>query len=162
MPDLATHLAAGYLLAETKPTLSRAAKTLFLTGNLLPDLLTRPFDAFVPGLYWAYSPLHSPVGLVLVCAVAGYLFEPRLRRTAFWALLLGSGLHLLLDSLQKRVVDVYGFLFPLAWRDIYLGLFWPDESLYLLPVLIVIICLRHYLSKKIRVPHIQFGQVPEN
>lgn len=40
MPDLATHLAAGYLVAETRQGLSQEAKVLFLVGNLLLDLPT--------------------------------------------------------------------------------------------------------------------------
>jgi hypothetical protein len=142
VPDLATHLATGYLVAETRQGVSREAKTLFLVGNLLPDLLTRPFYTFFPGLYWAFAPLHTPVGLVLACSVASCAFEKRLRGAAFRALALGAALHLLLDALQKRVVDTYGILFPFAWKDVYVGLFWPDESLYVLPVLVVAILAR--------------------
>jgi hypothetical protein len=147
MPDLATHLAAGYLVAETRQGVSQEAKALFLVGNLLPDLLTRPFYAVFPGLYWAFAPLHTPVGLVLACGIASYAFEKRLRGMAFRALALGAALHLLLDALQKRVIDVYGILFPLAWKDVYLGLFWPDESLYVLPALVVAILAREAVRR---------------
>lgn len=148
MPDLATHLVTGYLVAETRQGLSQEAKVLFLVGNLLPDLLTRPFCAFFPGLYWAFAPLHTPVGLVLACGIASYAFEERLRGVAFRALTLGAALHLLLDALQKRVVDVYGILFPLAWKDVYVGLFWPDESLYVLPVLVLVILAREVMQRR--------------
>jgi hypothetical protein len=139
MPDLATHLAAGYLVAETKRDTSWEAKALFLVGNMLPDLLTRPFFALFPRLHWFFAPLHTPVGLILACGVASCAFEKRLRGVAFRALALGAGLHLLLDALQKRVVDAYGILFPLTWKDVYVGWFWPDESLYGLPVLLTVI-----------------------
>ena len=52
-------------MAETRRDISREAKVLFLVGNLLPDLLTRPFYAVFPKLYWAIAPLHTPVGQVL-------------------------------------------------------------------------------------------------
>lgn len=114
MPDLATRLAAGYLVAPTRQGVSREAKTLFPVGNLLLDLLTRPFYAFFPGLYWAFAPLHTPVGLVRACSLASYAFEKWLRGVAFRALALGAGLHLLLDSLQKRMVDAYVPSVPLS------------------------------------------------
>ena len=141
MPDLATHLIAGCLVAETKRGICREARILFLVGNLLPDLLTRPFYAVLPAFYWLFAPLHTPVGLILICGIASYAFEKRLRGVAFRALALGSGLHLILDALQKRVVDAYGMLFPAAWKDVYVGVFWPDESLYVLPALVAILVL---------------------
>ena len=70
----------------------------------------------------------------------------------FRALTLGAGRHLLLDALQKRVVDAYGILFPFARKDVWVSLFWPDESL-LLPVLLVLdlsIGLQRYISSRRR------------
>lgn len=136
MPDLTTHLATAYLVAETKQNISREARTLFLIGNLIPDLLTRPFYVAFPRLCWLFAPLHTPVGLILVCGLVSYAFEKRLRGVVFKALALGAGLHLLLDALQKRVVDAYGILFPFSWKDIYVGIFWPDQSLWALPLLL--------------------------
>lgn len=139
MPDLATHLAAGYLGVKSKQGVSQGSNALFLAGNLLPDLLTRPFYTLFPRLYWLFAPLHTPVGLLLVCGLISYTFEERLRGMAFRALVLGAGLHLLLDALQKRVVAAYGILFPFAWRDLYVGLFWADESFYLLALLLIVL-----------------------
>ena len=144
MPDLTTHLAAAYLVAETKQNISQEAKTLFLIGNLLPDLLTRPLNVAFPRLCWLFAPLHTPVGLILVCGLVTYAFEKRLRGVVFRALALGVGLHLLLDALQKRVTDVYGILFPFAWKDIYIGVFWPDQSLWALPFLLIASAVMHW------------------
>ena len=64
-------------------------------------------------------------------------------------LALGVGLHLLLDAFQKREVDVYGMLFPLAWKDAWVGLFWADQSLYALPLLsvaVLLLVMGHHLA----------------
>lgn len=141
MPDLATHVAAAYLASWFKLNLRRETLSLFLLGNILPDILTRPIYAVLPQAYWFFAPLHTPVGIVLACGVISQMFDFSLRKKTFMILLVGAVFHLLLDSLQKRVVDVYGILFPISWKDIYIGVFWPDESLVLLFVLLIIIFL---------------------
>ena len=136
MPDLATHMAVGYLASTARPRLSEAGLALFLFGSILPDLATRPFYQFFPRLYWLFAPLHTPIGILLLCALLTTLLGTKRRRAGFWALLGGAMLHLGVDSLQDRVVDVYGILFPFAWRDLYLPLFWPDTTLVLMPTLV--------------------------
>lgn len=136
MPDLATHMAVGYLASATRPKFTQAALALFLFGSILPDLATRPLYQFFPQLYWLFAPLHTPIGILLLCAILAQFMEPTLQRTACWALLAGAMLHLAVDSLQDRVVDVYGILFPFAWKDLYLPLFWPDSSLFLMPLVV--------------------------
>ena len=137
MPDLATHVAVGYLASTAWPSFTRAGLALFLFGSILPDLATRPLYQFFPRLYWLFAPLHTPVGILLLCTVLTLLLEPKLRHTGFWAPLCGAMLHLALDSLQDRVVDVYGIFFPFAWKDVYLPLFWPDASLLAMPPVVV-------------------------
>ena len=136
MPDLATHMAVGYLATAGRRNLSRPALTLFLFGNLLPDLATRPFFAFFPHYRWLFAPLHTPLCVVLMCMILARFLEPRLRRVGFGALLLGSLLHLIVDSLQTRCVDVYGTLFPFTWKDLYLPVFWPDSVLWIMPLVV--------------------------
>ena len=146
MPDLMTHLAAGYV-ASLSFWRQRSLRVLFYLGTILPDLLTRPFY-MVLGRYWhdaglAVAPLHTPVGYALACVLVAQCFDRRqLQRVALAALLAGGGLHLLMDGLQRHVVGSYHWLFPFSWWTYEWGLFWPEASVRWLPVsfgLIVVI-----------------------
>ena len=132
MPDLLTHL----IVAEgcRKATLSDALTYWFLVGTILPDMLTRPFNILFPSLYWFFVPLHTPVGLFFVCMAISQFFSTAERRSVFCNLLGGAALHLVLDLFQKHIGEGYYLLFPFSWRSFEIGLLWPEESLYLLPL----------------------------
>jgi hypothetical protein len=132
MPDLLTHVVVAAGCREAAR--SRHVTAWFLVGTALPDLLTRPFTVVSPGLYWLVMPLHTPLGLVLATTVLSQLFSPRRRARAFVNLLGGEAVHLLLDALQKHIGTGYLWLFPFSWSSYEVGLFWPEESLYLLPL----------------------------
>ena len=133
MPDLVTHLATGYGAAI--PFLKNStARVFFLTGVLLPDLLSRPIYILVPGTYDAVAPLHTPVGYAIACwLLVQACADKGLRDTAFWYLLGGGGLHFALDALQRHIWDGYCWLFPFSRASYSWGLFWPEDSLNLLP-----------------------------
>lgn len=133
MPDLVTHVMAGYGLQRALwPRLS----PWFLIGAVLPDILTRPFTILWPGSFWWTMPLHTPMGLLLVCAAIGLLAG----RTVSVFGNLGAGVlaHLFLDLFQAHLAGSYYLLFPFSWRSVEVDLMWPETTLYLLPLWIAI------------------------
>jgi hypothetical protein len=136
MPDLLTHI----VVAEgcRRGTKSGSLSAWFVVGTVLPDVLTRPFTILFPGLYWVVMPLHTPIGLFIVCALISK-FLPRQRQVeVFYNLIGGAGLHLFLDFFQKHLGSGYHWLFPFSWASYEYGLFWPEESIYLMPLWLVI------------------------
>ena len=53
---------------------------------MLPDVLSRPFYILFPALHWWVMPLHTPVGMVIVCWSIAGLFQSSERRRVFIAL----------------------------------------------------------------------------
>lgn len=150
MPDLVTHYAVAHLAARRS---WRPATTMFLLGTLLPDLLTRPFYILLPQTYWLVTPLHTPVGIVIVSWMIAVLFRVEARRQIFMALVLGAFLHFALDAMQRHLVAGYFWLWPFSWWTTERGLFWPEESLMIAPVLaatIILLELVLYLRRRAR------------
>lgn len=131
MPDFVTHLCTVQL---ARRGLFDRRFPLFALGAVLPDLLSRPVHILFPAAYPFVRPLHSPVVCVLYCVLLALLFVPASRRAAFACLLAGTGLHLMFDALQKQTGPEYLWLFPFSWRPGCVGLFWPEQALFLLPV----------------------------
>jgi hypothetical protein len=149
MPDLLTHL----MIAQGCRKLGNGCSltSCFLIGTVLPDLLVRPFHIMWPSLFWFVMPLHTPVGLLLVCAFTSQFFRPPRQKLAFYNLLGGAALHLFLDLFQKHIKSGYLWFFPFSWSTPEIGLIWPETSLYLLPVWsgVGVFCLaRWFLSRR--------------
>lgn len=135
MPDLVTHVVAGYGLQRGfSPRLS----AWFLIGAVLPDILTRPFTIVWPGSFWWTMPLHTPVGLLLVGAAVAFLHRPGGRRSVFLNLAAGSFVHVFLDLFQTHLAGSYYLFFPFSWRSVEVNVMWPETTLYLLPLWVVL------------------------
>ena len=151
MPDLITHFAAAYIL-KTPSRWSRFRVPFYL-GAILPDLLSRPFYIlYPPATYIVYS-LHTPVISAVICLLIAQFFEGEIRSRVRTNLLLGITLHYGLDLLQKHVIVPYFWFFPFSWKTFELGLFWPEDSLQLVPVwisLVLIIEVILQVKKRIR------------
>lgn len=132
MPDLLTHIAVAY--GCQRCAMKSPLTSWFLVGTVLPDVLTRPFSILFPSLAWFVMPLHTPVGLLLVCALVSHLIPQKNRRSVFYNLLGGAALHLLLDLFQKHIGGGYYMFFPFSWWSFEFGFIWPETSLYLLPL----------------------------
>lgn len=137
MPDLVTHLASGYVAAI--PLRQQATLRLtFLTGFLLPDLLTRPFYIIWPATYDFIMPMHTPIAYALVCWLITQLFADRnLRRTVMTGLFAGGLLHFAADALQRQFLTGYNWLFPICRCEWRWGLFTPEEPVRWLPLTVV-------------------------
>jgi hypothetical protein len=136
MPDLLTH----FMVAQgwRKGWQGSALTSWFLVGTVLPDILTRPFSISFPSLGWWVMPLHTPLGLLLVCAFISRFCSVGQQGQVFYNLIGGAALHLVLDAFQKHIGSGYYWLFPFSWSSFNVGLFWPETSLYLLPLWLVI------------------------
>lgn len=139
MPDLVTHFAAAYFLKV--PDRWSRFRVPFYLGALLPDLLTRPFAVLhSPVDYVVYS-LHTPVASVIACFLIAQLFEREIRSGVRINLLLGISLHFALDLLQRHITVSYYWFFPISWKTFDLGLFWPEDSLKVVPVLVILLII---------------------
>lgn len=131
MPDLATHTVLGYFLVcrwAPGPT-----AFLFLIGNMLPDLLTRPFYIFFPDAYWWVYPFHTPAGILVFNWGASGLFCSRDRFAVFWTLTAGALAHFGLDAFQEHYGWGYLWFSPFSWWFKSGGLFRPEDALAMLP-----------------------------
>ncbi|MDI6640418.1 MAG: zinc dependent phospholipase C family protein, partial [Methanocellales archaeon] len=119
--------------------------SLIYLGTILPDVLTRFNDFLMHDFNWFFTPLHTPLVMFLTCLLITYLFEENRRKMVFISLMIGSFLHLFLDVLQIHWVTTYYLFYPFSWEKFEFGLFWPHQSIYFIPVLLlmsVIILLR--------------------
>lgn len=149
MPELATHSLVGYIVA--KSARKSELVLIVLIGAVLPDVLTRIPSIILElfGRPWAkyaefFGPLHSPFPLLLMCLLICQFFAAEIRKAVFFSLSVGVGTHLFLDILQRTIAGMgfqkvplggYLWFFPFSWYDFQIGLFWPEGSLYAIPVL---------------------------
>jgi hypothetical protein len=137
MPDLITHLSASYFL--NKPYRIFKYSTLFYCGAVLPDLATRAVSIPFHAAAFAVHPLHTPLGIGLLCLLLCFFFAEEGRKEVFISLLAGSCLHLFLDLFQKHMQPGYTLLFPFSWRPFEFGLLWPETIIRMVPLWILII-----------------------
>jgi len=137
MPDLLTHSAAAYLAARR--WFPRPAAIFFIVGTMLPDVLSRPFYIIFPTLHWWVMPLHTPIGILIVCWIISGLFKAEDRKIVFIALLAGAMLHFLLDAPQKHLAAGYFWLFPFSWKTYEWGWWWSEDSVRLVPGVILLV-----------------------
>ena len=132
MPDLVTHFTIAY--CASRPEKWAQYRIFFYMGTILPDVVSRPFYILFPSAYYYVYSLHSPVMVGLLCVLLSLFFENGLRKTVLSASLAGAGLHFILDLMQNHILDAYYWLFPFSWKTYDLGLFWPEDSLRLVPL----------------------------
>ena len=137
-----THLLIPYALGRSVGRPSKRPRSwlaVFCLGAVLPDLLTRAPAVAFPTSRWIgflTAPLGTPAGLVVFCLGFAFLFAQDQRTRTFGWLMAGVGLHLALDLLQKGLGTTgYDWFFPVSWASPRLGLFWPDETVLILPLL---------------------------
>jgi hypothetical protein len=118
---------------------------------MLPDLVTRPFMIAIPTFRHYFHALHTPVALALIIIMLSFLFDEINQRKVILLLSLGTLTHLVLDSFQASVGDRgYSWLFPFSYSDFNFGLFWPEDSISILPFVVIIFLADYFISKKIK------------
>ena len=157
MPDLLTHILAAQALRRLPEirrgrlfTLRLAA--FFLLGAILPDLLNRPFTIVTGQLWvsWLTMPTHTPAGCLLLCYLIAMLvpFQDE-RKSLFFSLLLGCGLHFGLDILQRHIGGGgYFWLFPFSWHRFQVPLFWPVNAICGIPFLLAAAVLLEWILRR--------------
>lgn len=137
MPDLITHLSISYLFNKSLKAIRYS--TLFYVGAVLPDIATRAVSIPYHPAEFAVYPLHTPLGVVLLCLLLSFFFAEAERKQVFVSLIAGSSLHLFLDLFQKHLQPGYTLLFPFSWQPFEFGLFWPETIISMVPLWLVII-----------------------
>jgi len=143
MPDLFTHFATGYLLGRTR-FVKRYIAALVI-GTMLPDVFTR-----IPGIvlqeflhlpiYHFFSAFHTPAGLLLICYLLSFAFTQQERKLTFFYLFFGAMLHFFIDLMQRQFHEgIYMPYFPLRFKTIQWGWFDINASVYLFPLLFVLV-----------------------
>ena len=142
MPDLLTHFLSAYILAKWTVH-SRAMRSIFYLGAVLPDLLSRLpsillefiLKRYSGEMSWFFTNFHSPFIVFWFSLLISQFFQKD-RRKIFFILLSGAGFHFILDFFQRHVEPVYFWLFPFSWKRWEIGLFWADSSIYAIPILL--------------------------
>lgn len=155
MPDWITHILIGLIIAEI---FNIKRKSLVVIGSILPDVLVKLellsvfFAVDKYAITWLFNPLHTPIGMALFSLLLVPLFNLG-RYKIYFLLFIGWASHLLSDLINKHVLLGQNLLlFPFSWKNLEIGLIWPDEYYKLLIPLIVIysVILIHKSYKKIR------------
>lgn len=155
MSDLLSHSLAAYIV-RARPSASRRAVVLFVTGTVLPDAASHVpnFGMRVMNLLtgfefpkWfdhAFYMFHSPIPVAAFCWflalwVPGSGLPGSPRREVFSNLTLGAWLHLALDIVQRHVSPITYFPFyPFSQFTGELKWMWTEHSIYAIPLLLLI------------------------
>lgn len=131
MPNTLAHIAVNGIASRTLG-LSADPRWIY-AGAVLPDIpwiMNRLVDADRLGLdpvsVRSYFIIQSSLLFCLLLSICGASLSRRFRQT-FFALALGSFLHLLLDALQTKWGNGVIFFAPIDWGPVNFGLFWPDS-----------------------------------
>jgi hypothetical protein len=156
MPDLVTHIAVAHLLKRPfeirNPSKDHAPlRTIFYLGVMLPDLMSRPwYILFPPVKDWVLA-FHTPLGMLLTCALLAMFFEKPIRKKVFYFLIFGTMLHFAMDCLQKQVTGNNFWLFPFSYRNFGFGLFWAGDAVAFVPAWIALVAVMEgvfYITKR--------------
>ncbi|ARS89957.1 metal-dependent hydrolase [Natrarchaeobaculum aegyptiacum] len=122
MPDLLTHVLAGYILGTILSFryewIRPAHVTVVMIGAALPDLakinllISRYEVMAVLGIPWDWFALHTLGGTVVTLLLWSLLVGPAYRRRVIALLAVGVASHHVLDAL---LVTRTGYTYPIFW-----------------------------------------------
>lgn len=154
MPDLMTHTFLGLILAKGKERrLKNQNRYLlfiffFLIGNILPDMVSRVPMIIFPKLIPFFHPFHTLIGGLLFSYIFALLFEETIRRKVFGFAFAGSVFHQVTDLVQKSFFGSgYRLFFPLEF-EIKIGFIGPEDSVYMIPFLLLITLVLYWKNLK--------------
>jgi len=149
MADFLVHFATAFVPA--RGLRDGRLRAILYVGVCLPDLLFKGLLYLGGASTWACEPTHAPLTLVPLCYAAALLFEEEWRRRAFWALLAGSCLHLLLDVGKSYTgAGVIPWGFPLTMNRVETGCYLPEDTLLMMAPALGLILLTEAVSRLIR------------
>lgn len=137
MPDLITHTL--FVL----PLRYRYKKALLfiLLGTILPDILGRIAGVFMSGspiVGWYQLSIHTPFPMLLFIYAFSFLFLQKEREKVFLFLIFGTFAHFFLDFFQKTITFGDLCLFPFSFKSFQIPLIWPDDTIFLIPLFVLI------------------------
>ena len=151
MADLLTHAAVGYIIA--RPIRDPRARALVMAGTALPDVIYRVLVFGTRSSTWYAEITHSPLPLILICALIAMLFSPPLRRRAFWGLLIGSATHVLLDMGKNYLGHgVILWAYPFSMDRVEFGLYHNEQTIFFMPFAVLAIAMTEIIVRVIRRP----------
>lgn len=122
MPDVLTHVLAGYIvgtvLALRYGWIRPAHATIVMIGALSPDikkidhLIASRTVADVFGVPWRWAALHTLGGTIVVILLGSLLVGPDHRKRAVALLAAGAATHHALDLL---LIKGTGYAYPVLW-----------------------------------------------
>jgi hypothetical protein len=140
MGDLFSHFAMGFGIGKLFS--QRKVRIIFYMGCFLPDIVFKIFLYLTYSPSWYCEPSHSPLMILILCLFFAHLFEEDFRKKAFFGLLGGSYLHLILDLGKSYMGSgVILWAFPFSMDRIELGLYHQDDALYLVGAGVILILL---------------------
>ncbi len=131
MADLLVHFATAYV--PGRALRDGRLRAVLYVGVCLPDVLYKGLLYLFGAPTWLCEPTHAPLGLVPWCYGIALLFEPEWRKRAFWALLAGSWLHVLVDLGKSHMGSgVIVWPFPFSMHRVELGWYRPEDTVLLM------------------------------
>lgn len=122
MPDWLTHVLVASIiamvLAERWDWIDPPHVTLVMVGALSPDLGKVGLvldDAVIEatlGVPFAWRPLHTVGGNLIVLTILALIVAPQYRNRAFLLLVIGAASHLILDLM---LLTASGYAYPVLW-----------------------------------------------
>lgn len=147
MPDLMSHLIIGLILAEL---FNIKKKSLVVLGAIMPDLLSKSHLIYIhlgisPSL--SFVSFHTPFMMFLVSIFIASLFRyNKLKTILFFNI--GSMSHFLSDLTMKHFTTVGTRLFfPLSNQNYTLNWIWPEQSIYILIVSLIVYLIIRFVKK---------------
>lgn len=138
MPDLMSHLLIGLILAEL---FNIKKKSIVVMGALLPDLLSKIhliYYYFGISPFIFFSSFHTPLMMFLLSLLLAPLFIYSSSKFLI-SFNIGSMSHMISDLTMKHfTVSGSRLLFPFSMKNFTLNLIWPEQSIYVLIVLLMI------------------------
>ncbi len=149
MADFLVHFATAY--APGVGLRDARLRAILYVGVCLPDLLYKGLLYGAGASTWACEPTHAPLALLPMCYAAALLFEESWRARAFWALLGGSYLHVLLDMAKSyQGAGVIPWAYPFTMGREELGWYMPEDTLLLMGPALGLILLAEAAHRLIR------------
>jgi len=153
MPDLMSHLIIGLILAEV---FNVRKKSLVVLGAIAPDLLSKFHLIYVyfslPSTI-SFVSFHTPLMLFILSILIAFLFRyDKLKTILFFNI--GALSHFLSDLTIRHFAGIGTRLFfPFTNKNYSLNLIWPEESLYVLIVSLIVYVSIRIIKKNISIPH---------
>jgi hypothetical protein len=149
MPDLFTHLVTARVPGAF--VRDRRLQALLVIGTFLPDLAAK-------GMYWVLwagqefsHASHTVLGVVLISYLTSLFVEERIRRPAFFLLMAGGLIHILIDLIKCYLgTGAVALLLPLSPTSFEFGLIKPENVIYLVPLDAAILAAAWFLERRYR------------